>query len=251
LAGLALATYVVGVRRLSSHGQHWSWWRSAAFGGGAAVVVLALCGGLATYAPAMVSAQVGQFLLMLVVAPALLALGAPLSLWVQACRLQADADDTDPVPRVLRGRAAKVLAGPTTGLVLVPALVFLVYRTPFIEASLRGFWLHLLVNVVALVLGSVLLWPVLGADPVPRVRGTVERILPLLAVAASLALLAAQLRYGDRLLAGRWFLELSWRWIDPVADQRRAGDLAAGAVVLLPLLALAVRTPPRPYPPSA
>ena len=148
------------------------------------------------------------------------------------------------MPPVLRGRAARVLADPTTGLLLVTVLVFVVYRTAFIEASLRSFWLHLLVNGLALLVGSVLLWPVLGADPVPRVLGAVERVVPLLAVAASLALLAAQLRYGDELLAAQWFLELDWRWIDPVEDQRRAGLLAGAAVVLLlPLLALAVRAP--------
>lgn len=253
LVGLALITYLTGVRSMHAAGECWSRWRTGAFTSGGLLVVWALCGGLSTYAPAMVSAQVGQFVVMLVGAPALLVLGAPLSLWLRVRRVlpgRVEAGDLV-APAVLHGRTARVLADPTTGLLLVTVLVFVVYRTAFIEASLRSFWLHLLVNVLALLVGMVLLWPVLGADPVPYGRGPAERLVPLLAVAVSLALLAAQLRYGDQLLAGQWFLELRWRWIDPVEDQRRAGALAAGAVALLvPLLALALRTAPRGVPTS-
>lgn len=247
LAGLSLAAYAAGVRSLRSAGRSWSWWRAGAFTGGVAVTVLALCGGLAVYAPAMVSAQVCQFLLMLVGAPALLVLGAPLTLWLRVRRLAPGTAAAAPVPPMLGGRAAHALADPATGLALVTVLVLVVYRTSLIEASLRGFWLHLLVNGLALVAGSVLLWPVLGADPVPHARRRVERLVPLVGVAGSLALLAAQLRYSDELLAGRWFLELGWWWVDPVADQRTAGALVAAAVVLLvPLLGLALTTASRP-----
>ena len=244
--GLALATYAAGVRSLRGAGEPVSWWRVGAFTAGVAVGVYALCGGLATYAPATVSAQLGQFVLVLVVVPALLVLGAPLTLWTRVRRVRAGGGEVDAVPPVLRGRAARLLADPFTGLALVTVLVFAVYRTTLIEQSLRSFWVHLLVNALALVVGTVLLWPALGADPVPVERTVAERLLPLLALAASLGVLAVQLRYGDDLLAGRWFLELRWPWIDPVQDQRRGAVVVAAATALIaPLLVVALRTPSR------
>jgi putative copper resistance protein D len=75
----------------------------------------------------------------------------------------------------------------------------------------------------------------LGVDAVASAPRAAERLACLVVLDGCLALLAVQLRYGDRLLAGRWFLELRWGWVDPVADQRLAG-LVVGAVAGLILV---------------
>ena len=103
---------------------------------------------------------------------------------------------------------------------------------------------------VALAVGLLLLWPALGVEPLPRLRAAVERAVPVLGTADSLAALAVQLHGSDALLAGQWFLPLGWDWVDPVADQRRAALLLGAATVLLLAAALrAWRAPQRVLPP--
>ena len=104
--------------------------------------------------------------------------------------------------------------------------------------SQRSSWMHLAVLTLALVSGLLLLWPVLGAEVTPRPGGATEWQWAVVGVAGCLAILAAQLRYGDRLLAAEWFLELRWSWIDPVADQRLAGALVAVASVAVVVVAV-------------
>lgn len=236
--GLALTAYVAGIRALGRRGVPWSRARTGAFVAGLVVALLDLCSGIATYAPALVSVQLVQFLVALLLIPLLVTLGTPLTLLLQVQGSSGSA------AAALRSPLARGLSSPLTGAGTVCVLLLVVYRTPLIELSLRSFWVHLLVLALALLSGLVLLWSVLAVDALAQRAGVAERVTGMAAVVGSLALLASQLRFGDRLLAGRWFLELRWSWVDPVADQRLAGAIVGGvAVASLLLLALAARRP--------
>ncbi|WP_341924443.1 cytochrome c oxidase assembly protein [Nocardioides psychrotolerans] len=226
---VALAAYLHGVRRLVRAGTRWPVTRTVAWTAGLLLALVDLCSGLARYAPALLSAQVTQLLVALLVVPALLALGAPLSLLARHGRA--------PV------RGAGLWAHPLTGSGLVVGLLLLTYRTPLIELSLRSVWVHGLVLALALVCGSILLWPLLGADPAPGEHSAGEHALGLAVVAMCLLVLAVQLRLGDQLLAGSWFIAHAPEGADPVADQRLAGALVAvfAATSLLPMLRLTHR----------
>lgn len=234
--GLAMALYAAGVRIVVRRGGSWPAQRSAAFMAGLLLALVDLCSGVATYAPAMVSVQMAQLLVMLLPVPALLLLGAPFTLWLRATGPDATADPT----AVPWSPTARAVLDPVVGGALACALLIGVYRTPLVELSVRSFWVHLLVLTLGLAAGLLLLWPVLGVDPVPEPRGLLVRGSCVCAVAGSLMLLAVQLRYGNRLLAGDWFLELRWDWVDPVVDQRLAGAIVgavAAAIVLFLVVA--------------
>jgi putative membrane protein len=170
----------------------------------------------------------------LLLVPLLLLVGDPTGLAVEV----GTARGTDAPARLLRSGLARAAAGAVPGAVAVCVLLLAVYRTPLIEMSQRSSWLHLAVLTLALVSGLLLLWPVLGTEVTPRRGGAAEWQWSMVAVAGCLAILAAQLRYGDRLLAAEWFLELRWGWIDPVADQRLAGALVAVATVAVLVVAV-------------
>jgi hypothetical protein len=51
--------------------------------------------------------------------------------------------------------------------------------------------------------------------------------------------IAVRIYLSNVLLAGAWFTDLDWAWIDVPTDQRLGAELMAGCVVLLgPLLAV-------------
>jgi cytochrome c oxidase assembly factor CtaG/putative copper export protein len=228
----AAAAYLTGARRLTRAGRPWPRSRSVAFLSGLGAAVALLCSGVATYSPALVSVHLAQFLGLLLLVPALLAAGSPVALW-------AAVTDREP-PRPVRS-----VTDPLAGAALVCALVLGTFRTPLVAESVQSPWLHLLLLGLAVLAGTAFLTPLLGRDRRGRRQGSVECVLGLVATAGCLGLLAYQLRYGDHLLAGRYFLDLGWWWADPVADQRLAGAVAAGAalfvVLLLPLAALGAR----------
>ncbi|MBS2936369.1 cytochrome c oxidase assembly protein [Nocardioides sp. J2M5] len=220
VAGLLVA-YRVAVRRLVAAGGSWPERRLHAATAAAVLAVLVLCSGLATYAPAMLSVQVLQLLLMLLVVPAVVVRAAPARLW----RRPVD---------------------PVAGAVAVGGLLVLVYRTPLLEVSQRSHWVHLTLLLAATAAGTYHLSALAphggGGEQAPRqAAGSAARLAPLLP-AACLGVLGAQLLLGDRLVAGRWFLELRWGWVDAAADQRLAGLLALVATAGLLLTGVAART---------
>lgn len=236
-----LAAYLAAVRRLHAAGGTWPVSRTRSAVAAAVVAVVALCSGLATYAPAMLSVQVAQLLLLLLVVPVLVARAAPSGLRRRPGSAAPDATAPDPV----------------LGAVAVGALLVLVYRTPLLELTQRSHWLHLVLLLLAVVAGTLhvraLVPPVGGGGEATHAPARVP--LAALVPAGCLAVLGAQLLLGDRLVAGRWFLELRWGWVDPAADQRLAGALALGAAALLAAavvvrlvvrLARASRTPVAP-----
>ena len=235
--GLLAAAYAGGVRRVRAEGTSWPRHRSWAFAGGLGAAVLVLSSGVATYAAAVLSVQVAQFLVLLVVVPGLLVAGAPLSLLAHARARQGPADGEDAVPSSSGRAASGALTDPLVSMVLLAGLLFAVYRTGLLDRALGSSALFLLLNTAALAVGWLLLWPALDPEPGVRRRGAGDRVAPLLAAALGLLLLAAELRFSDQLLAGRWFAELGWSWIDPAADRRLAASFAAGAAALLLVLA--------------
>ena len=211
VAGAWLA-YRAGVRRFEATGGTWPSSRTRAADAAAVLALLALCSGVATYAPAMLSMQVVQLLVMVLAVPALVARSAPRQL------------TSRPGPG---GPWADLVAGG----VAVGVLIVLVYRTPLIEWSQQSHWTHLLVLLAGSVAGFSYVDALRGARASGS-SGALDRVGILVPVVC-LAALALQLLLGERLLAAEWFLELRWSWVDPVVDQRRAGLAAAVATLVL------------------
>jgi putative copper resistance protein D len=166
LAGTAVAASAVaygwGVARLRARGRAWPAARSWAFGVGLAVLLIALCSGLARYDTSVFALHMVQHLGLAMVAPPLLALGAPITLALQA--------SSRPTQRrllgVLHSRPVAVLTYPAVVLALFGGSLVLLYFTPLYAQSLQRPWLHDLVHVHFVVVGCLFFWPVVGLDPV-------------------------------------------------------------------------------------
>jgi len=154
--------YAVGLRRLAGRGRRWPVARSAAFAGGLVALVGATQSGLAAYDATLFSAHVGQHVLLGVVAPFLLALGAPITLALQS----ASRPTKVRLLRLLRSRPVHALTNPIVAWGVFGLTLFALYFTPVYELSLRNSFVHELVHVHFLVAGSLFFWAVIGLDPV-------------------------------------------------------------------------------------
>ena len=166
IAGVAVlgGAYLTGVHRKRIAGQAWSTRRSVAFLAG--VVLLGLIGTsvVAVYDDTLFWARAVQGVVLLVVAPMLLAAGAPLTL----------ARDTLPpavvarLGRLRRSALARTLASPGIATIALIAPPFLVYLTGLYPLELRSSVVSGLVSLGLLGAGLLYVVSRLQIDPVPR-----------------------------------------------------------------------------------
>jgi putative copper resistance protein D len=165
LAALALC-YVLATRRLAGRGRAWSRWRTTSFLASLVAVEVALGGSVAVLSNYSFTAHVIQHLLLMVVAPPLAALGAPMTLALQTSKRRTK--------RFLLG----VLRSPVFAVISHPAPVFFLYYLAMYAFFLTGafdyamthMWLMDLINLGFLGGATLFWWPMVGLDPIPHWR---------------------------------------------------------------------------------
>ena len=154
--------YLAAEWRLAARGRLWPRRRELAFLGGLLTVDLALQSPIATFTGSYFEAHVIQHLLLMVVAPALLALGAPSTLLLQS----ADRITKRRWLRVLRSPAFAALTHPVTVWLLYFGLMLVFFLGPLVNVAMDHMALMDALNVVFLLGGCLYWWPLVGLDPI-------------------------------------------------------------------------------------
>lgn len=203
--GIAAATalYVLGIRRLAARDRRWSPWRTTSFMTGIGALVVATQSGLAAYDTTLFSAHVGQHVLIGVVAPFLMALGAPITLALQASRRSTQVH----LLRLLHTSPVRALTNPIVAWALFGLTLFALYFSPLYELSLRNVVVHELVHLHFFVVGSLFFWCVIGLDPIGwRIPYGFRLLLVLLTVPFH-AFLGLALYIGETPIAADYYAE--------------------------------------------
>lgn len=171
-AGVA---YLVAARRVN-RGQPRApipAWRQVAWLSGLAVILLALVSAIDVYAGDLLSVHMVQHLLLALVAPPLLALGAPVTLLLRAARPGVRRRVILPV---LHSRVVRVVASPLVAWSLFTAAMFATHFSPLYDAALENPGLHVAEHAVFLVTGMLFWWPIVASDPIPHRLGYPARV---------------------------------------------------------------------------
>jgi cytochrome c oxidase assembly factor CtaG len=238
LIALTAGLYVAGVVALRRRGVRWSVWRSASFlvlGLGALVV--ATQSSLATYDTTLISMHMVQHMLLTMVAPIFMALGAPITLALRTLPRR---------PRgwllsVLHSRVARVLTSPPVAFTLFVLSPWALYFSGIYEATLESGLLHELLHLHFLVIGCLFFWPLLGLDPVPGRVAYPFRMLMVFATLPFHAFLGVTIMTMDGVIASEWYFGLNRDWSpSPAEDQRIAGGILWGSGDVVALVIFAV-----------
>jgi cytochrome c oxidase assembly factor CtaG len=235
----AAALYIAGLVVLHRRGDRWPVPRSLSFLlGGLGTVAIATMSALGTYDTVLFSVHMVQHMVLMMVVPMFLALGAPITLALRTLR---------PRPRalllaVLHSRVARVLTFAPLTLALFIATPFALYYSPFYEISLRsGFW-HAFLHLHFIIIGCLLMWPLMGIDPVPGRISYPLRLLMLFLMLPFHAFLGISIMSATTLIAENWYLAFNRTWPpSPLDDQYLGGGImwASGdAIALLMLIAI-------------
>jgi cytochrome c oxidase assembly factor CtaG len=240
--------YLLGTRALRRRGDAWSARRTVSTMSGLLVVAWATSGGLAEYDESYFSVHMAQHMLLAMIGPLLLALGAPVTLALRTLPAR---------PRrwllaVLHSRAAAVLAFPAVGWLLFVGNPFVLYFSGLYPATLDHPLLHVWLHAHFLVVGCLFLWPLVGLDPVPGRVAHGFRVLLVLVALPFHAFLGVAIMSRSDLIAADHYRALH-RASDAalLADQKLGGGLLwamgdlIGLLLLVALLAQWMRADER------
>jgi len=183
---LAVVAAAVAYEWLSLRAGRWSPWRGASFMSGCAVLLIGLT--LHAHDPAV---HMTQHLLVGMVAPIGLVLGAPMTLLLRSVPPAAGRRLT----RLLRTRPARLVTHPVVALLLSTGSLGLLYLTPLYAYAKSDPAVHTAVLAHFLASGCLFAWVVAGPDPAPH-RPAVRTRLVVLGVAIAAHATLSQLLYA-------------------------------------------------------
>jgi cytochrome c oxidase assembly factor CtaG/putative copper export protein len=239
---LAVALYLLGVRRMRARGDSWPVQRTVGWVLGWAIFVWATCGAPGVYGRVLFSVHMLMHMTVSMVAPILMVLAAPITL---ALRTLTPRKDKTLGPRELllglvHSRFLAVLGNPVVAAAFFFGSLVAFYFSPLFELALRTHTGHVLMTTHFLLVGYLFAWVLVGIDPGPRRWPPSLRLVVLFVTISFHAFFGVALTTGTTLLAPAFFQSLHLPWaVDLLADQRAGGAVAWG-VGELPTLVLAL-----------
>ena len=237
---LALAAgYLAGVRQARRRGLPWPPGRAVAFGTGLGMLVIATMSWTGAYAGVLFYARAAQTILLLLVVPLFLVLGRPLTLAIAAgpgrsgARLEA----------AIGSRAARLLTFPAITTVLLVAVPFAVYFTPWYTAGLQSTGIRELTFLALIVPGLVFFWTLIRADPVPVAYPYLVTLWIMIGEVIGDAILGIAVISDSRLIGGPYYRALARPWGPGLRFDQMLGGATLwvfGDVVGIPFLVAAL-----------
>jgi putative copper resistance protein D len=236
---VAAAGYASAGRALvrGPRGAPWPALRTAAFGGGLLVVLVATCGPPDAFAEVSFTAHMVQHLLLQLLAAPLLVLGMPVTLLLRA--------DPRWLPRRRLGRA---LRSPAVRVVCLPAVTFAAFAALLVgshlpavyDLTLRNETVHQAEHALYLATACLFWWTAMGLDPAPGRLSHPTRLLYQLLIMPVMTFLGVAIAGANRILYPHYNDNPPPWGVSALRDQQTAGTLMwiSGMVVIPPLLVL-------------
>lgn len=228
--------YLYGVHKLRARGDRWPIGRTLAFvPGGLGVIALATLSGIGTYDDTLFSAHMVQHMLLSMVAPILMALGAPVTLALRTL----PARPRGLLLAFLHSRYFRLISQPLIAFAFFIATPYALYLSGWYPATLTSTWLHEFTHVHFLIVGSLFFWPLIGLDPLPNRWPYPARALMMIMSMPLHAVLGVIVMQMAGRIATSYYQGLNLSWISPEMDQQVGGGLLWASGDLISLLMLA------------
>lgn len=225
---LALGLYGAGVVRLIRRGDRWPVGRCIAWLLGIGTILLVTCTGLNDYGMVLFSAHMMQHMVLSMLSPILLLLGAPITLALRALRPARKGSGKGPrelLVALLHSRFVRILSHPAFTLPLFIASLYGLYFTPLFD-FLMGYRIgHIGMIVHFLAVGLAFFWPIMGVDPGPHRPGFVMRIIELFMGMPFHAFFGVAVMMATSPLVTTFNTAVAPAGTDLIADQKLAGGI--------------------------
>ncbi|MEU7112687.1 cytochrome c oxidase assembly protein [Streptomyces sp. NPDC046182] len=225
---VGLALYGWGVARLRGRGDSWPVSRTAFFAAGVLTVALMMCTKLNDYGMVMFSVHMVQHMVISMLSPILLLLGAPVTLALRALPVapRGDKGPRELLLMLLHSRYMRIVTHPAFTIPLFIASLYGFYFTPLFDTLMGSKVGHIAMMVHFLAVGLVFFWPIMGVDPGPHRPGYVMRMLELFAGMPFHAFFGIALMMASQPMIKAYENPPASLGIDALTDQNAAGGIA-------------------------
>jgi putative copper resistance protein D len=241
----AVALYIKSVVQLSRRGDKWPVGRTVAFALGISAIDYATSGGLGVYAKFSFEYHMVAHMVLGMVAPIGIVLGAPITLALRTLPQGRQSDERGirgSLIALLHSKPAGIFTNPVMALALFDGSLFALYMTPLFGNLMQSHIGHLAMNVHFLLAGILFFHVIIGVDPNPRKVPHIIRIVILFAAMSIHAFFAIALISTSTVIDQGYFLSLQTPWnLDLLADQHAGGSIA-WALGEIPILLALVAT---------
>jgi putative membrane protein len=243
-----LVLYGWGVVVLRRRGVRWPIGRSLWWVAGVGSVLMVTATAVDGYGMELFSVHMIQHMVLNMLSPVFLVLGAPITLLLRALPV-----GSGPRGRIRRGilwllhtRAMAILTHPGVTFALFIMSLYGLYFTPAFDYLMGTWWGHNLMLVHFLLIGFLYFWGVLGVDPSPRtsrrgprrLSGPVMSVLEVAATAPFHAFFGVVVMMSTTLLVGFYSMPMPGWQVSPLGDQATGGGIAWSFTELPTLLVL-------------
>ncbi|NVI92269.1 bifunctional copper resistance protein CopD/cytochrome c oxidase assembly protein [Actinomadura sp. BRA 177] len=222
--------YLGAVVRLRRRGDSWPMGRTAAWLIGLVSIIAVTQTGVAKYAPILFSVHMAQHMVLNMLTPIFLVVGAPVTLALRALKpapIRGDRGPREWLTALLHSRYLAVIAHPGVATVIFVVSLFALYFTPLFEAAMRNHLGHIAMMVHFLAAGSLFFWVLLGVDPAPKKLPYPGRLLLLFVTMPFHAFFGIALMSMSQALARGWYGAVDPPWgTTTLHDQHTGGAIA-------------------------
>ncbi|MFD0339055.1 cytochrome c oxidase assembly protein [Streptomyces sp. NPDC127117] len=225
---LGIGLYAYAVLRLRRRGDSWPAGRIVFFVLGVLSIALVMCTKLNDYGMVMFSVHMVQHMVISMLSPILLLLGAPVTLALRALPV-AGRGRTGPrelLLKLLHSRYMRIITHPVFTIPLFIASLYGLYFTPLFDFLMGSKTGHIAMMVHFLAVGLVFFWPIMGVDPGPHRPGYVMRMLELFAGMPFHAFFGIALMMATTPMVETYENPPASLGIDALSDQGWAGGIA-------------------------
>ncbi|GLP64072.1 MULTISPECIES: cytochrome c oxidase assembly protein [unclassified Streptomyces] len=225
---LALGLYVWGVVRLRRRGDSWSVGRTVSYVTGVLTIGLMMCTGLNDYGMVMFSVHMVQHMVISMLSPILILLGAPVTLALRALPVAGKGrkGPREWLLALLHSRYMRIITHPAFTIPLFIASLYALYFTPVFDFLMGSKTGHIAMMVHFLAVGVVFFWPIIGVDPGPHRPGYLMRMLELFAGMPFHAFFGIALMMASEPMVETFKNPPASLGIDALSDQNYAGGIA-------------------------
>lgn len=159
---ISAGLYLLGVKTMAGKGRKWPAMRTASFLGGIFIVFLATGSGIAAYDDKVFTMHVIQHLMLMNMAPMLIALSAPMTLLLQASKKPVQTKTI----KFLHSKVISVITFPVTAWLISYSTMYIYFLTPVYQLSIEHPLFHDYTHLHFLVAGLIFWTTLIGIDPI-------------------------------------------------------------------------------------
>ncbi|TMR40606.1 bifunctional copper resistance protein CopD/cytochrome c oxidase assembly protein [Actinomadura geliboluensis] len=229
--------YLAAVVRLRRRGDSWPVGRTAAWILGLVAILAVTQTGVAKYAPILFSVHMAQHMVLNMLVPIFLVVGAPVTLALRAlkpARVRGDRGPREWLTALLHSRYLAVVAHPAVATLIFVVSTFALYFTPLFEAAMRNHLGHIAMMVHFLAAGSLFFWVLLGVDPAPKKLPYPARLILLFVTMPFHAFFGIALMNMSQALARGWYGAVDPPWGTTILHDQHTGGAIAWAFGEIP-----------------